>query len=48
MREFDLIIQGILAQDKIGHLFVVEIKFNLKNANEKQFFFNAIYSPIFD
>ena len=48
MREFDLIIQGILAQDKIGHLFVVEIKFDLKNANQKQFFFNAIYSPIFD
>ena len=38
MREFDLIIQGILDQDKIGHLFVVHIKFDLKNVDETTFF----------
>ena len=48
MREFDLIIQGILDEDKIGHLFVVDIKFETKNASEKQLFFNEIYSPIFE
>ena len=48
MREFDLIIQGILDEDKIGHLFVVDIHFDKKNAGEKQLFFNEIYSPIFE
>ena len=46
IREFDLIIQGILDECKIGHLFVVNIKFDTKNASEKQLFFNEIYSPI--
>ena len=38
MREFDLIIQGILHGDKIGHPFVVNIKFDTKNASEKNYF----------
>ena len=43
MREFDLIIQGTLNKDKIGHLFVVNIEFDHENADEKQLFFNEIY-----
>ena len=46
MRELDLIIQGISDEDKIGHLFVVDIKFDTNNAGKKQLFFNEIYSPI--
>ena len=48
MREFDLIIQGISDEDKIGLLFLVDIHFDQKNASEKQLFFNEIYSPIFE
>ena len=48
MREFDLIIQGLLDEDKLGHLFVVDIQFHQKNASKKQLFFNKIYSPIFE
>ena len=48
MREFDLIIQGLLDEDKLGHLFVVDIHFHQKNASKKQLFFNKIYSPIFE
>ena len=48
MTEFHLIFQGISDEDKIGHLFVVNIKFDKKNASEKQLFFNEIYSPIFE
>ena len=48
MREFNLIIQGILDEDKAGHLFVVDIHFDKKNASEEQLFFNEIYSPIFE
>ena len=35
MREFDLIVQGISDEDKIGDLFVVDIHFDQKNASEK-------------
>ena len=48
VREFDLIIQRILDEDKIGPLFVVDIKFDIKNADGKQLLFNEIYSPILD
>ena len=48
MTEFNLIIQGILDEDKAGHLFVVDIHFDQKNASEEQLFFNEIYSPIFE
>ena len=44
---FDLILQGISDNDKIGHLFIVGIKFDHKNASEKDLFFNEIYTPIF-
>ena len=48
MRELDLIILGISDEDKIGHLFVVDIHFDQKNACEKQLFFNEIYSSIYE
>ena len=42
IRKFDLIIQGILDKDKIGHLFVVDIEFDHENTDGKQLFFNGI------
>ena len=39
MREFDLIIQGMFDQDKIGYLFEVNIKFDTKNVSEKTIIF---------
>ena len=48
MREFDLIIQGISDEDKIGHHFAVDFRFDTNNASEKQLFLNEIYSPILE
>ena len=48
MREFNLILQGISDTDKIGHLFIVDVEFDMENATEKQLFFNEIYTPIFE
>ena len=48
MREFNLILQGISDTDKVGHLFIVDIEFDYKNASEKELFFNEIYTPIFE
>ena len=48
MKEFDLIIQGISDEDRIGHLFVVNIHFDHKNARRKQLFFSETYLPFFE
>ena len=47
-RKFNLIIDKISPEDKIGHFFIVYIKFDLRKPDEKEFLFNEIYSPIFE
>ena len=46
LREFQRILKSILHADKIGHLFIVDIKFHVKN--EKNLLFNKVYRPIFE
>ena len=48
MREFDLIMHKILAKDKIVHLFMVDMQLDHEYADEKQLFFNKIYTSIFE
>ena len=38
MRKFDLLIESLSHEDKIGHLFIVDIKFKEEKENEKIFF----------
>ena len=35
-------------EDEIGHLFVVDIIFDLKNATKRQLVYNEIYPPIIE
>lgn len=35
-------------EDKIGHFFIVDIKCDIKNANDKTLLFNEIYIPVFE
>ena len=44
--EFNKILDRVSHEDHIGHLFVVDIKF--QNINEKTLLFNEIYPPIFE
>ena len=44
--EFNKILDKISHEDKIGHLFIVDIKFH--NKNLKTMLFNEIYPPIFE
>ena len=44
--EFNMILDSISETDKVGHLFIVDIKFH--NKNEKTMLFNEIYTPIFE
>ena len=48
LRGFTLLIEGILDEDKIGHLFLVDIEFSEQKASEKHLLFNQIYTPIFE
>ena len=44
--KFNKILDRVSHEDHIGHLFVVDIKF--QNINEKTLLFNEIYPPIFE
>ena len=44
--EFNIILSNLSHEDKIGHLFLVDIKFHDKNP--KTMLFNEIYTPIFE
>ena len=48
LREFQLILEGISHEDKIGHLFIVDIEFDFKRAGEKELLFNEVYTPSFE
>ena len=44
--KFNIILSNLSHEDKIGHLFTVDIKFH--NKNPKTMLFNKIYTPIFE
>ena len=46
MTEFKKILNEISHEDAIGHLFIVDIKFD--EINEKTLSFNEVYPPIFE
>ena len=46
LTEFNSIITTISHEDKIGHIFNVDIKFH--DINEKTLLFNELYPPIFE
>lgn len=48
LRQFNLLIENLSPDDKIGHWFIVDIYFNLKNASEKNLLFNETCTPIFE
>ena len=48
IRELFLLLSGLSHTDKIGHLFVVDLEFDVERATEKELFFNEIYSPLFE
>ena len=42
-REFNLLLESVDLDDKIGHLFVIDIRFNKEEAIPKEFMYNEIY-----
>ena len=45
-RTFNLLLESVSLEDKIGHLYIVDIKIYYENATEKQIVYNEIYPPI--
>ena len=45
--EFNLLLEKVLLEDPIGHLFIVDIEFE-KNATKKQYMYNEIFPPIIE
>ena len=46
--EFNLLLEKVLLEDPIDHLFVVDIKFDEKSATKNQYMYNEIFPPIIE
>ena len=45
---FNLLLEKVSLEDKIGHLFVVDIEFDFENASPRQMMYNEIFPPIIE
>ena len=43
-----MLLEKVPLEDPIGHLFVVDIEFDEKNATKKQYMYNEIFPPIIE
>ena len=46
--KFNLLLEKVSFEDSIGHLFIVDVEFDVKNATEKQLIYNEIFPPIIE
>ena len=47
-KTFNFLLESVSFEDTIGHLYIVDIEFDFKNATEREFAYNEIYQPIFE
>ena len=48
MANIYFLLESVSFEDKIGHLYIVDIEFDYKNVTEKEFANNEIYPPIIE
>ena len=48
MENINILLESVSFEDKIGHLYIVDIEFDKKNATEKILAYNEIYPPIIE
>ena len=46
--KFNLLLETVTLEDKIVHLFIVDIEFDLENADERKYLYNEIFPPIIE
>ena len=44
--KLNLLLVSVSLEDPIGHLFIVDIEFDEKNATKREFLYNEIFPPI--
>ena len=42
---FNFLLETVSLHDKIEHLYIIDIEFDVKNATKKKFAYNEIYPP---
>ena len=47
-RNFNFLLKNVDLENKIGHLFIVDIEFDAENATEKKLMYNEILPPIIE
>ena len=47
-KTFNFLLESVSFEDTIGHLFIVYVEFDFKNATEREFAYNEIYPPIIE
>ena len=45
-KTFNFLLESVSFEDTIGHLYIVDIEFDFKNATEREFAYNEIYPSI--
>ena len=45
---FNFLLESVSFEDTIGHLYIVDIEFDFKNATEREFAYNEIYLSIIE
>ena len=45
---FNLLLETVDLDDKIGHLFVADIKFDRGKATQREYLYNEMFSPIIE
>ena len=46
--KFNILLEKVDSENEIGHLFVVDIMFDLKSATKRQLVYNEMYPPIME
>ena len=47
-KTFNFLLDSVSFADTIGHLYIVDIEFDFKNATEREFAHNEVYPPIIE
>ena len=45
---FNFLLEKVDFEDTIGHLYIVDIEFDIKNATKRELTYNEIYPPIIE
>ena len=46
--EFNLLLESVDLDDKIGHMFVVDIKFDYENISDRVIMYNEVFPPVIE